>query len=111
MSPSNNKILLTIATIVIVVAYLFWGVVEKYTGVDIYFPAIALFICLISYYIYANHKYTISFILFWLSVGNFIDELFFDNTALYLTEIGYSVVVLCSAYFYNRKRLKNAVKP
>lgn len=107
MKDKSNILLLTVATILIVVAYLFWGVVQNITGYDIYFPGIALFILMVSFFIWKNFKYTISFILMWLAFGNFIDEVCFDNTALYFLEIAYAVLVLIVAYFYNKKKKKH----
>lgn len=111
MSHKQKIIFLSIATTVIVVAYLFWGYIQRFTGIDIYFPGIALFIVLMSLYVFINDRYTISFILFWLAFGNFIDELLMDNTSLKTTEIIYVLLILLFSYFYNRKRKKITAKP
>jgi hypothetical protein len=111
MKDRANKILLWIATILVIVAYLFWEVIEEKTGYNIYFVGIALFITILSYIIYRALKYTITFILFWLSIGNLVDELMFDNTALYATELVYLSLVLIVAFFYNKRRRNIAVKP
>ena len=109
MQDKHNKILLWIATTVVVVAYLFWGFIQKITGVDIYFIGIAFFIFLMSLYVFLNHKYTISFVLMCLAFGNIVDEICLNNTELLASEIIYVIIVLIASIFYNRyiKKLRN----
>lgn len=113
MSDKSKNIILWIATVVIIVAYLFWKPVFWLTGgdlklyeatgtlkggFDLYYIFQALFMLLVCYYLSATFQRPVTFILFWLCAGNFVDELFFDNTAEKTTELGYSIFVFVLAY-------------
>jgi hypothetical protein len=121
MSKKNQIVFLWIATAVIVVAYLFWKVIfwlsggdlttynetgDTSTGVDVFFQLQALFMLMLCWYIHYQKHYTITFILFWLCLGNFIDELLFDNTATSALEIFYAVAVFVRGYLYNEKKIE-----
>lgn len=121
MSTKNRIIFLWIATAVIVVAYMFWKPIFKATGgdlikynktgeegsgIDLFFPLQALFMLMLCAYIFIREKHTVSFVLLWLCSGNFIDELFFDNTTTYLSEIIYAGIGVIFSYIYNRKKLR-----
>lgn len=119
MSDKSKIIFLWIATAVIVVAYLFWlpifelsgGDMIDYnltgntsTGVELFFPLQALFMLLLCWYIHYEKHFTISFILLWLCVGNFIDELLFDNTTTTINEIRFGIGVFISGGIYKLKK-------
>lgn len=113
MSDKSKIIFLWIATVIIIVAYMFWEVIFIFTGGDIelynktgdlkggiaiYFPLQAFFMVMLCWYInYGLHK-PISFVLLWLSIGNFIDELFFDNTTTKSIEIIFAGLVFIIGY-------------
>lgn len=121
MSKKNQIVFLWIATAVIVVAYLFWKAIfwlsggdltaynetgDTSTGVDVFFPLQALFMLMLCWYIHYQKHYTITFILFWLCLGNFIDEVLFDNTTTTWFEVAYAATVFVCGYFYNKKSIK-----
>lgn len=121
MSIRNTKIFLWIATAVIVVAYLFWkpifwltgGDLKAYeltgdtsTGLDVFFPLQALFMCMMCWLVNHLFKYTVTFILFWLSFGNLIDEVLLNNDHADWLEYCYAGVVLMVTFVIHRKKVR-----
>lgn len=119
MSDKNKIIFLWIATVIIIVAYLFWkpifwatgGDLKLYEeigtvqgGFDIYHIGQALFMLMLCWLINYIWRHTVTFILFWLCFGNFIDELFFDNTTCGEYELGFAVLVFALGIRYDIKR-------
>lgn len=96
----QNTVLI-VAILLSIATYLFWPLFPKGS----FYVGNAIFILLLAYYVkYLKNDYR-TFILFWLSVGNLLDELFFDNTELHYSEIAFAVGVIIIAYFkYGRKR-------
>ncbi len=101
------KYILYIATIVSLVTYLFWSELPK----GRFYIGNSLFILLLCTYLFLNDKNSIiKFILLSLSLNNFLDEIFFDNTKFGINEILVGIVILIFAiikYIYVRKRSNN----
>lgn len=78
------KAVLYIALIVSIFTYMFWSHFPKGT----FYIGNALFIFLISMYLFFNERQSfIIFTIFALSIGNLLDELYFDPTKLGINEI------------------------
>jgi hypothetical protein len=128
MRDKVKILFLSIATSLFVVANAFWGYIFVWTGgdiqayqgepykgngLDIFWINIAVFLFVLSLYLYINEKFTITFIMLWLSFGNLFDEIMGDNYLILLVykEFYYLAVVLILAYIYNRWRKKITDKP
>lgn len=128
MSEKVKILFLSIATSLFVVANAFWpyifvltgGNIQEYQGttysgggVDIFWINIAVFMALICWYLFKNEKFTITFIMFFLSIGNLFDEIMGDNYLIWLErkELYYLVTVLVFAYIYHRHRKRITEKP
>jgi hypothetical protein len=97
------KYLLYIAVLVSLTTYLFWSYLPK----GGFYIGNSLFILLLCTYLFINDKSSfVKFILLSLSLNNFFDEIFFDNTEFGLNEIVVGVVILIFAIIRNyvRKR-------
>jgi len=102
------KQLLNIATIIIVLTFLFWdrlGLTED-ESILLFQRGNALFISIICLFIFINFKKLwIAFFLFCISLNNLADELWFDNTKLQLNELLFTLII---TYFtiknYARKK-------
>ena len=82
------KIILYIATLIIVVTYLFWEQIENYLGFHIFEINTAIFITLLCVYLFFNDKKSlIKFVLLSLSLNNLFDELFFSPRLLEVNEL------------------------
>lgn len=121
MSTKNKIIFLWIATAIIVVAYLFWEAIfiatggnlkhynetgETGMGIDVFFPLQALFMCMLCWIVNSLLKYTVTFILFWLSLGNLIDELLFNNQSANNIEYAYAICVFVAGMFIHIRKLR-----
>lgn len=121
MTAKQKQIYLSIATVIIIVAYLFWETIfvmtggdlkaynaHPYTGggIDIHFPFVALFMCMLCWLLNYEYRFTITFIMFWLSFINLIDDLFFSNYDIEKAEIGFSLFILFKAYRIYRRKLR-----
>ena len=104
------KIILYIATILIVLLYLFWEQIENFLGFYIFEIGNSLFITLLCTYLFLTDKKSfIKFILFSLSLNNLIDELTLKTDKIYLSEILTGVAILLFAiykYHNDRKRTR-----
>lgn len=81
------KWLLYLAFIVSLITWSFWTYIKDYTGVQIFYVGVAIFILLLTLYMYILEKGSfIKFLLFELSVANLIKELFLDPGKLTLEE-------------------------
>lgn len=101
------KYILYIATIVSLVTYLFWSELPKGS----FYIGNGLFILLLCLYLFLKDKNSaIKFVLLSLSLNNFLDELFFDNTEFGINEIlvGFTVLIFAIIkYRHDRKRPNN----
>ena len=95
------KIILYIAFIISVLTYYLWCFLPKGT----YYIGNAIFIFLIILYIYLkNRKSTICFVLFFASLNNLLDELFFEPQKIGLNEYLILIVVIFLFIKNARKR-------
>lgn len=99
------KWLLYIALLISIITYNTWMYLPKGS----FYIGNAIFISMICGFIYINYnKYWISFLLFYLSLNNLVDELFFDNTKIQLNELFFTLIILYFIYKnYARKKPAN----
>lgn len=86
------RYILYIATIVSLITYLFWSELPKGS----FYIGNGLFILLLCLYMFLKDKKSIiKFVLLSLSLNNFLDEIFFDNTKFGINEIlvGFTVLI------------------
>lgn len=104
----RNQIILWIAIIVSVIAYSFWDLIKKNTGIGIFYYGNALAFFILSLFIWINHKkYSTSFVLLCIASNNLLDEIFFDNTKIGLNEYLFLAIVILITYLrYARKTTK-----
>lgn len=85
------KYLLSISIIVSIITYIFWPLLPKGS----FYMGNSLFILLIcSFLFFEDKKNNVKFVLFALSVNNFLDEIIFDNTKLQVNELIFAFLVL-----------------
>lgn len=97
------KLILYIATLVSLVTYLCWSYLPKGT----FYIGNSLFIFLLCVYLFFKEKQsTIKFVLFCLSLNNFLDELFFDNTKLEINELFTGLTIIIFAIIKNKNDTK-----
>lgn len=93
------KYILYIATVVSLATYLFWSSLPKGS----FYIGNSLFILLLCTYLFLNDKNSIvKFVLFCLSLNNFLDEMFFDNTKFGINEILVGFTILIFTIIKNR---------
>lgn len=104
----RNNIILWIAIIVSVIAFMFWDIIKEKTGIPIYYFGNSLAFLLLSFFIWLNNKkYVASFVLLCLSLNNFLDETIFDNTKFGLNEAFFALILIIITYLrYARKTTK-----
>jgi lipoprotein signal peptidase len=99
-----NNILLWIATIVSIVAFSFW----RYLWESAFYHIDALFITILCTVIFLqNRTLFVSFFLICASIGNLIDEIYYNNTTTTENEIYFAIII---SVFWYIKNLDNARK-
>jgi hypothetical protein len=98
------KYILHIATLVSIITYLFWSYLPKGS----FYIGNSLFILLLCVYLFFSDKNSIvKFVLLSLSLNNFLDEIFFDNTSFGLSEILVGIAILVFAKIKHTRKWKN----
>ncbi len=95
------KAYLYIALFLGIFTYMFWQFMPKGT----FYVGNALFIFLLASYIFSlNNRSFIKFLIFGLSFGNLMDELYFDPTKLGANELALVLVLPIIWFFKFRKK-------
>lgn len=95
------RFILYIAIMVSLVTYLGCD----YLPVGMFYIGNSVFILLLCVYLFLNDRdSTTKFVLISLSLNNFLDEVFFDNTKLQITEILVGVTILIFALIKRNAR-------
>lgn len=98
------KLILYIATVLIVINYLFWKQIEDYLGFYIFEINTAIFISLIcSYMFFTDKNSLIKYILFAMSLNNLFDELTLDTDTLKISELLTGVSIFIFALIRKKK--------
>lgn len=96
--------LLWVAILTSIATYQLWMYLPK----GYFYKGMALFIMILSFIIYSyNRQKFVYFLLFCLSINNFLDECFFDPTKNGINEI---VIVFFILIFWYFKNIRNARK-
>jgi len=91
----QNKVLF-VAILISLATYLFWELMPK----NSFYIGNALFIVILSGYIYNLKKNILTFFLLSISINNLLDELIFDPTKLGWSELVLIIVIPLIYYFY-----------
>ena len=95
-----GRLILYIATVISLITYLFWEYLPKGS----FYMGNALFILLLCIYLFLNDKGSvIKFTLLSLSLNNFLDETFFDNTEFEINEILTLLTIITFALIRKKK--------
>lgn len=94
-----NKIILIIAIVLGVATYQLWSFFPK----GFFYVGNALFIMLLSVYIYAENKNIVTFVLFGYSINNLLDEFIFNPKEFGSNEIIIAIVIPL-IYYLKKKR-------
>ena len=102
------KLLLYVATVLILVNYLFWQQIENYLGFQVFEINTAIFIFAVCAYMFFTDKDSfIKYILFAISLNNMFDELTLKTDNLNISEILVGISILVFSLIKQKKCLTN----
>jgi hypothetical protein len=98
--------LMIVAVFVSIATYQLWVFMPK----GFFYKGMALFILILSFIIYSDNKHKfVYFLLFCLSINNFLDECFFDPTKNGINEIAVCFFIIVFWYFKNKRNARKSI--
>lgn len=103
MKPIYQNTILYVAILISLATYMFWDLMPK----NSFYVGNALFIFLLSAYIFILRKNFGTFFLISVSANNLLDELFFDPTKIGYSELILIIVIPIIYAIYERRKTRN----